>query len=46
MKEKIKQDIYLKPVIAKNYDPKKENFEVDKETGFALGIHDDFDSFI
>jgi hypothetical protein len=46
LKEKIKRDIYLKPVIEKNYDEKKGDYELDEETGFPLGLHEDFDNYI
>ena len=36
----------MRPVRERNYDPKKGDYELDEETGFPLGIHEDFDDFI
>lgn len=36
----------LRPVHERSYEDKKGDYELDEETGFPLGIHEDFDNYI
>lgn len=46
LKEKLTKEVYLGPVLEKTYGQKKDVLEIDEETGFPIGIHENFDNFI
>lgn len=46
LKEKLTKEVYLAPVLEKTYGQKKDDYEIDEETGFPIGLHEDFDNFI
>lgn len=46
LKAKLTQEVYLAPVLEKNYGQTKGEQETDSEYGFPIGIHENFDNFI
>lgn len=46
IKQKLTKEVYLRPILEKVYGQQKGEGEVDEETGFPIGIHENFDNFI
>ena len=46
LKAKLTKEVYLGPVLEKTYGQKKGEVEIDEETGFPIGLHENFDNFI
>lgn len=46
LKTKLRNEVYLGPVLEKTYGEKKGEVEIDEETGFPIGLHENFDNFI
>lgn len=46
LKAKLTTDVYLRPILELTYGDKRGEEQVDEETGFPVGIHEDFDNFI